>query len=445
MTVHRPPADIRATAEAVRAGAQASTGTLNSTRVRIYNEAQRFYQQRHRGSWVPNYLQNRGFPPELQERWCTGYAPNQWTALTTYLRGQGFSDAEIEASGLAFRARRGGRNLVDLFRNRAVWPIRTPDGTTVAFVGRASPGSKEEQSAKYLNSPDGTDYHKGHILFGLAESRHRLAAGARPVVVEGPLDVIAINAAGGAHAAVGTCGVSFTPHHAAAIARVIDHGGTGRFAKTGILFAMDGDDAGRRGMIAGYQAAAPYTDQIHAVIFPPGRDPARLLNAVGPHALSQGLHIHARPVADLVLDSHLDRLVERYGELRAYQADGAWLDTFEGRLMLAYEAAAFIVQLPLPHIARQVARTARRLDLEPRLVTQALVESLEVVQQSPKRPAYRGKGRRRDRQPASNRPLSAATGFPTGTGQRIHTARPALGPTYTSPVPPAPHARRTER
>jgi DNA primase len=455
MSTHQPPLDVRVAAarqlaanartstEAVRAGAQAPTGTLDATRTRIYAEAERFYQQRHRGSWVPNYLQNRGLPLELQERWCTGYAPNQWTALTTYLRGQSFSDAEIEASGLAFRARRGGRNLVDLFRNRAVWPIRTIDGATVAFVGRAAPGSKEERSAKYLNSPDGTDYHKGHVLFGLAESRERLAAGARPVVVEGPLDVLAVNAAGGAYAAVGTCGVAFTPHHAAALARAVDPGSTGRFANTGIVFAMDGDDAGRRGMIAAFHAAAPFTDHVHAVIFPPGRDPAELLRTVGPHALGQGLQVHARPLADLVMDSHLDALVERYQQLRAFNQDGAWIDAFEGRLMLAYEAAALIVQLPPAHTARQVARTTRRLNLEHRLVTQALLASLDAVQQAPKRLARRGDDRQANRQRATTA-VGAAAGFPTTTGQRMRAPRPD-SPAPGAPTLSAPRALPQER
>ena len=121
-------------------------------------------------------------------------------------------------AGLARRSRRG--TLIDTFRDRAMLPIRSTDGTIIAFIGRAAdhaaPGTP-----KYLNSPATSVYHKGEILFGLWEARDALASGVRPVIVEGPLDAIAVTTAGhGKYVGVAPCGTALTAHHTAALARV---------------------------------------------------------------------------------------------------------------------------------------------------------------------------------------------------------------------------------
>ena len=48
---------------------------------------------------------------------------------------------------------------------------------------------------KYLNSPASVLYDKSRVLFGLWEAGPALAGGAAPVVVEGPLDAIAVASA----------------------------------------------------------------------------------------------------------------------------------------------------------------------------------------------------------------------------------------------------------
>ena len=79
-----------------------------------------------------------------------GTRPPSWDALTRHLRALGFPDTVLEASGLARRSRRG--TLIDTFRNRAMLPIRSADGTMIAFIGRA-PDRSGPGVPKYLNSP----------------------------------------------------------------------------------------------------------------------------------------------------------------------------------------------------------------------------------------------------------------------------------------------------
>ncbi len=121
----------------------------------------------------------------------------------------------IEAAGLGRRSVRG--TLVDLFRDRAMLPIRSADGTVAGFIGRAAKAAGAGVP-KYLNSPGTGLYDKSEVLFGLWEAREALAGGAQPVIVEGPLDAMAVSAAGGRrYAAVAPCGTALTARHVAAL------------------------------------------------------------------------------------------------------------------------------------------------------------------------------------------------------------------------------------
>lgn len=64
---------------------------------------------------------------------------------------------------------------------------------------------------KYLNSRETDIYRKGSVLFGLHEGLSALSAGAVPVIVEGPVDAMAVTVAGGGrYAGVAPCGTAFT-------------------------------------------------------------------------------------------------------------------------------------------------------------------------------------------------------------------------------------------
>ncbi|HEY5988537.1 MAG TPA: ImmA/IrrE family metallo-endopeptidase, partial [Streptosporangiaceae bacterium] len=124
---------------------------------RLNEIAARYFRRRLPGSWVPGYLKARGFASGVQQRWMVGYAPAAWDDLTRHLRSLGYPDTLIEASGLARRSRRG--TLTDTFRDRAILPIRTTDGTTLGFIGRA-PAQAARSVPKYLNSPSTGLYDK---------------------------------------------------------------------------------------------------------------------------------------------------------------------------------------------------------------------------------------------------------------------------------------------
>ncbi len=326
----------------------------------VHATAARFYRDQVPGSWVPGYLAGRGLGPDIWRRWQVGYAPAGWDALTCHLRASGYADALIEAAGLARRSRRG--TLADTFRDRAVFPIRSARGTIVAFTGRAA-GHGGPAVPRYLNSPATVLYDKSQALFGLWEGRGALAAGAVPVIVEGPLDAIAVSAAGRhRYAPVAPCGTALTAAQVAALDRAA------RLPQAGVLVAFDADQAGRRAAVRAYHLLAPFTTTTTAMaaVFPAGHDPAQILRDRGPAALAAMLTSRTQPLADLVVDAEVNRWTR-------------WLRFAEGRINALHAAAPLIAAMNPSDVARQVARLARRLGLEHATVTRAVTDALTAA------------------------------------------------------------------
>jgi DNA primase catalytic core len=317
--------------------------------------AAQFYCDRAPGSWVPRYLEARGFSPAVQARWHAGYAPASWDALTRQLRVLGYADELIERAGLARQSQRG--SLIDVFRDRAVLPIRSTTGTVTGFIGRAR-DARIAGAPKYLNTARTRLYDKSRLLFGLYEARTALAAGARPVIVEGPFDAIAVTAAGEQRfAGVGTCGTALTAQHIAALAQVTD------LRAVGAVVGFDPDFAGQRVAVRAYHLLRTFTDKLDAVDLEDGQDPAGVLESQGPTALAETLADRTRPLADMVVDNE----VERWSR---------WLCYPEGQVHALRAAARLIVAMPPSHVGRQVSRLASRLGFDHAVVTEAVTDAL---------------------------------------------------------------------
>jgi hypothetical protein len=141
-----------------------------------------------------------------------------------------------------------------------IFPVDAVDGQTVALVGRAVDDTATDRSGapvpKYLNSPETAIYRKSEHLYGLGpDAAQAFAAGATPVLVEGPMDVLAINRAatrpaGGipGHVGVAPCGTALTVQQVQLLDEV-----TGGLADRGVVVAFDGDQAGRHASLRAYE------------------------------------------------------------------------------------------------------------------------------------------------------------------------------------------------
>lgn len=161
------------------------------------------------GKAARDYLERRGLPEAEWARFRLGFSPGGRTALKDYLIAKGAHPGELVETGLLIAPEEGGAPY-DRFRDRIIFPITDARGRVVSFGGRAM---DPQARAKYLNGPETSLFHKGHLLYGLAESRKILAAapsGETPplAVVEGYMDAIACQRAG--IAAVAPMGTALT-------------------------------------------------------------------------------------------------------------------------------------------------------------------------------------------------------------------------------------------
>ena len=86
----------------------------------------------------------------------------------------------------------GGKDSYDRFRGRLMIPIRDPRGRVIGFGGRIL----GEGEPKYLNSPDTPLFDKGRTLYNLDRAGPASRTAKRLIVVEGYMDVIALDRAG---------------------------------------------------------------------------------------------------------------------------------------------------------------------------------------------------------------------------------------------------------
>jgi DNA primase len=333
--------------------------------VQIHAEAGRFFQSRLPGSWVPGYLASRGLAAALlpSSPWKIGYAPASWTALTGHLRQLGHCDAALLRSGLVTTGKDG--HLRDWFHDRLMIPLRAEDRVVIAFIGRRHPSTGDTHGPKYLNSPDTELFIKGHVLAGLAEGRPALQAGAQPVLVEGPLDAIAVSiAAPGRFTGVTPCGTALTGVQAALLARAVD------LCDRGLRVALDADAAGRKAAVRAYDHLAHLTSDLSTVTFPDGCDPAQMLQNDGPPALRAILTTSIRPLADLVVDARIHEWSRSEDLIFTEQQMGA-----------LRAAAKVIATMPADHVGPQAARLAAlyttRYGWHPEEATREIIDAIE--------------------------------------------------------------------
>lgn len=269
------------------------------------------------------FLSERGFDRTAAADFGVGYAPKSWDALMRHLRGRGFTEAELTASGLVSQGQRG---VYDRFRGRLVWPIREVTGETVGFGARRL--YDEDQGPKYLNTPETALYKKSHVLYGIDLAKKDMQRDKRVVVVEGYTDVMAMHLSG-VGTAVATCGTAFGSDHARIVRRLVgDSGSTGGVqlasgASVGgeIIFTFDGDAAGQKAALRAFGEDQTFTAQTFVAVEKSGMDPCELRQAKGPDAV-RALVAGRTPLYEFVIKSTLEtfdlRTAEgRIGALRA--------------------------------------------------------------------------------------------------------------------------------
>jgi DNA primase len=288
----------------------------------LLQRASDHYRQCLKGSVAAiEYLKGRGLRGATAARFSLGVSPDEWTGLAALF--DRYDDPQLVEAGLVVA---GDGKRYDRFRGRVMFPIRNRRGWVIGFGARALDGSEP----KYLNSPETPLFHKGHELYGLFEAQEAIRRKRRVIVCEGYLDVIQL-AQAGYEETVAALGTAVTSHHVGELLRLADH----------VIFAFDGDAAGRKAARRALEAALPAladNRRVDFLLLPDGEDPDSLVRSHGADAFAAELG-RALPLSRWFIRS---------------LSEGKDLGTAEGRAALLGEARPLVSSMPAGALRMQL-------------------------------------------------------------------------------------------
>lgn len=239
----------------------------------VNDAAARYYRDMLRsdeGAPALSYLRNkRQFTDATIDRFMLGYAPERWDGLLNYLKKKGIAEKSAENSGLILR-RQDGSGYYDRFRARVMFPVQNPSGRVIAFGGRAL---KEEEKAKYINSPETASYVKGKTLFGIYQAKDSIIEKDAAILVEGYADLIALHQSGITNV-VASSGTALTIEQIRYIARYTRN----------VYLVYDADTAGQDATLRGSDILLEEGMNVYIVELPAGEDPDTYVLAQGSEA-----------------------------------------------------------------------------------------------------------------------------------------------------------------
>jgi DNA primase len=237
------------------------------------------------GGGARDYLKQRGIAEATVRKFGFGLAPDSRGKLKAALAR--FGTENLVETGLLIQPEEGEREPYDRFRGRLMFPIRDRRGRAIGFSARIL-GAGEP---KYLNSPDTPLFDKGRTLFNIDKAGPASREAKRLIVVEGQMDVIALDQAGIGEA-VAPLGTALTESQLGLLWRL----------SPSPILCFDGDGAGRKASVRAALRALPHVGPSHSLGFvtlPAGQDPDDLLRSAGREAL-EALLAAPEPLVDLL-------------------------------------------------------------------------------------------------------------------------------------------------
>ena len=205
------------------------------------------------------YLTRRVISRESASRFELGWAPASWNSLIRQLKSSGFSEAQIEESGLVAKSERG---VYDRFRGRVMFPIYSITDRLIGFGGRIIDG----EGAKYLNSPESPLFNKRNNLYLLNKAKAAVREKGFIILTEGYMDAIRCHLSGYTNT-VASLGTSLTEAQAALIKRM-----------AGLCYiCYDSDAAGQEASLRGMYILQRQGVSVKIVRLSGGKDPDEIL------------------------------------------------------------------------------------------------------------------------------------------------------------------------
>ena len=221
-----------------RLHAKIITKKVDEDLVPIYNcltELQKFYTYgltTEEGKIGRDYLDNRHLSNEQREKFGLGYALKDGKMTIKYLQGKGFSLKTIENTGIALVQT---KDMSDNNSGRLIFPIKDHNGQVVGFSARRL---VEDESHKYINSPDTKVFTKSNVLYNYYAAKQTAKHDGYVYVVEGFMDVFALDSIG-ITSCVALMSTKLTTRHVEML----------RALGVEIRLCLDGDNPGQAAMM----------------------------------------------------------------------------------------------------------------------------------------------------------------------------------------------------
>ncbi|MDG1148502.1 MAG: DNA primase [Crocinitomicaceae bacterium] len=211
-----------------------------------------------------SYFIERGFRPDIIEKFQLGYSINKSDDFTSAALTKGYKIDYLEKVGIS---KTKDNRSFDFFRGRVMFPIHSVSGRVLGFGGRTL--FTDKKIAKYFNSPESIIYNKSEILYGLHFSKGDIIKYDNCFLCEGYTDVISMYQAG-IQNVVSSSGTSLTREQIRLVKRYTKN----------ITILYDGDAAGIKASFRGIDLILEEGLNVKVVLFPEGEDPDSYSKAV---------------------------------------------------------------------------------------------------------------------------------------------------------------------
>ena len=332
----------------------------------LHKDAARFF---HSQLYAPvgqaalGYALGRGMSKGILTTFGVGYAPDTWDSLVKAMKAKGYTEQELKDSGLVSVSQKNG-NIFDRFRDRLMFPVIDVRGNVIAFSGRTL--KKDDDVAKYLNSPETIIFNKRRNLFGLNLAKKSKENSL--ILVEGNVDVVALHQYGFDNA-VASLGTSLTDEQATLMTRYAEQ----------IILLYDSDKAGQNATARAIPILEKAGLQVKVLHVKDAKDPDEFLKKFGADRFKLLLEESSNRVEyqlnairkkyDLSVDDQKIRYVHEAAELICTLDSSVKREVYGGRVADSAGISADAMKLEVSKaFKRRIAREKKKqekIDLEP--------------------------------------------------------------------------------
>jgi DNA primase len=240
-----------------------------------------------------DFIKKRGLNEEIATTYALGFAPNK-NSITDYLgsipneKERAFALNIAKELGIIRPDKNNPEAHYDTFRDRIIFPIWDQFGQVLGFTSRAI---RDDQKAKYMNSPESFVFLKSNILYGFHLAKNAIREKDAAILVEGNMDQVALYNNGFTNT-VAVMGVALGT---TSMERLLS-------LTKNIYLALDSDKPGFIAMERINRQLAEKGVVAKYIEFLPQKDPDDFLKAHGPLALQKKLD-DAIPAFDVLLNN----------------------------------------------------------------------------------------------------------------------------------------------